>query len=372
MSHQMESSENLSNTKFVPPFWLRNPHLQTLWGKFCRKRVTVPIEKVRWDTPDGDFLDLYRLQQQADWNRIDNVEHRLSADRSYPDVIDRSDPDMVHKAKPHIVILHGLEGTIRSHYVNGLFQKCESLGWSADLLIFRSCGDELNRTERFYHSGETQDLRFVLENLIAEDADRPIALIGVSLGGNVLLKYLGESGDDTPQQIISAAAVSVPYDLGKGSRFISNGFSRVYEKNFIGSLKSKVAAKLVNLPTMNVNSNWNEAVTLYDFDNTVTAPLHGFVDADDYYSRSSAIGYLQNIRPSTLLLSAYDDPFLPPSVLDEVKMICKQNPAITVEFHDHGGHVGFVANSSLFSPRYYMEDRVCEFIKSVSYSARET
>lgn len=315
---------------FSPPVWLKNPHLQTLWGKFCRKRANLGLQQVRWDTPDGDFLDLFRLAAPS---------------QSF-----------------HLVILHGLEGTIRSHYVNGLFQESRRRGWSADLIVFRSCGDEINRTERFYHSGETQDLKFVLDKLIAEDPDRSIGLIGVSLGGNVLLKYLGESGDNVPTQVVAAAAVSVPFDLARGSRFISRGFSRVYERHFIQSLKSKVAAKLAQLPAMKVAADWSAAGTLYDFDDKITAPLHGFLNADDYYSRSSAIGYLGGIRINTLLLSSYDDPFLPSAVLDEVRNIANKNPSITVEFHEHGGHVGFVAKGPFLSPRYYMEKQVTGFL----------
>jgi predicted alpha/beta-fold hydrolase len=187
-------------------------------------------------------------------------------------------------------------------------------------------------------------------------------LAGFSLGGNVLLKWLGEHGNRLPPEIRGAVAVSVPFDLERGSRFIERGFARVYTRHFLRTLKAKARAKLARDPGLFDARKLERARTLYDFDDAVTAPVHGFHDAHDYYSRSSSLGFLASIRRATLLLSAYDDPFLPPAVLDEVRHIASSNPFLTVEFHDRGGHVGFISGSSPLTPRYYAEDRSFEFL----------
>src|SRR5690606_27703076 len=178
---------------------------------------------------------------------------------------------------------------------------------------------EPNRTPRFYHSGETGDLAFALDRLVAEAPNAPRLLAGVSLGGNVLLKYLGERGRDLPPTVAAAATVSVPYDLARGCRHIARGFSRVYDRHFVRSLRRKALRKLEAHPNLFDAGRLAAVRTLWDFDDTVTAPVHGFTDAAEYYARSSSIGFLRRIRLPTLLLSAADDPFLPAEVLDEVR-----------------------------------------------------
>lgn len=315
---------------FRPAWWVRGGHAQTLWGKFFRPRPPLPTQVERWETPDGDFLDL----------------HRLPAPRG----------------APRLVFLHGLEGTIRSHYVSGMFHEAKTRGWGADLMIFRGCGDEPNRAPRFYHSGETSDLAFVLDRIRAEHPESALVLAGVSLGGNVLLKYLGEMGASLPPSIRAAAAVSVPFDLEKSCRHISRGFSKVYDRHFLQTLKAKALSKLERFPELFDRDALLRAATIYDFDDVVTAPVHGFADAHDYYSRSSSLGFLARIRRPTLLLSAVDDPFLPPPVLDDVRAIAARNPALTVEFTEHGGHVGFVGGMVPWRPVYHAEWRACEFL----------
>jgi predicted alpha/beta-fold hydrolase len=316
---------------YRPAWWIPGPHLRTLWGKFFRRKVPVPTRRERWETPDGDFVDLERL--------------------------DPPSPD-----RPRLLLLHGLEGSQRSHYVGGLFAEARRRGWGMDLLVFRSCGEEPNRARRFYHSGETTDLAFVLDRILAATPDAPLLLAGVSLGGNVLLKFLGERGPSLPGAVRGAATISVPYDLGRGSRHISRGFSRVYERHFLRSLRRKAIAKLERYPDL-VDRHAVAAVrSLYDFDDRVTAPVHGFASADDYYSRSSAIRFIEHITLPTLLLSAADDPFLPAEVLDEVRAIARHNPALTVEFVERGGHVGFVSGHLPWRPHYYAEWRICDFL----------
>ena len=321
---------------YVPAWWIPGPHLRTLWGKLARRTAAVATWAERWETPDGDFIEL----------------HRLAAPEGRPG------PD----PRPRLVLLHGLEGTSRSHYVRGMFAEALRRGWSADLLLFRSCGAEPNRTARFYHSGETSDLALVVERLIREHPDTPIVLAGFSLGGNVLLKWLGERGHDLPPQLRGAAAVSVPFDLARSARHIARGFARVYEAHFLRSLRRKALAKLERYPHIASRDAVLAAASLYEFDDVVTAPVHGFAGADDYYARSSAIRWLGAIELPTLLLSAVDDPFLPCDVLEAVREVARRNPALEAEFLERGGHVGFISGRVPWRPFYYAEWRVAEFL----------
>lgn len=297
-----------------------------------RPRLPLRTHLERLDTPDGDFLELHHLSGKP--------------------------------GAPRLVLLHGLEGSLRSHYIQGLLDEASRRGWHAVVLIFRSCGDAMNSARRFYHSGETTDLALTIDHLIATSPDVELILAGISLGGNVLLKYLGEHEDNVPSQIRAAAAVSVPYDLGRAANHIDKGFARVYQRSFIRSLQSKAIAKLEQYPDLVPRQDITSIRTMRDFDNKITAPLHGFEDADDYYSKSSAIKWLQGIRVDTLLLSAVDDPFLPSQVLDDVREIATHNPSLHMEFTPSGGHVGFVAGTSPFRPEYYMEKRVSDFLAS--------
>jgi predicted alpha/beta-fold hydrolase len=219
----------------------------------------------------------------------------------------------------------------------------------------------MNRARRTYHSGETTDLDLVVRQLIAESPHRPIGLVGVSLGGNVLLKWLGEQGDRTPEQVRAAVAVSAPFDLARSSRAIGSGFSRIYEWNFLRLLKRKAREKLRQYPDVCSTERLDETSSLWEFDDRFTAPLHGFDDAADYYNKSSSIGFLAGIRRTTLLLSARDDPFHTRDVLDDALRISTANPHLTAEFHSRGGHVGFVGGAP-WRPTYYVESRVEEFL----------
>ena len=314
---------------YSPAWWIPGGHLRTLWGKLFRRQQMAPTVMERWDTPDGDFVEIHRLHAPA--------------------------------GKPRVLLLHGLEGTVRSHYAQGLLNEAKAHGWGADLLIFRSCGSELNRTRRFYHSGETSDTAFVLDRLVDEHPSSPIAIAGVSLGGNVLLRFLGERGTNLPPQLCAAAAISVPFDLLRSSRRINQGFSRLYQRFFLSSLRRKAQQKQLLFPDLAPADSIAALRTLEDFDNLITGPLHGYRDARDYYSRASSLPILQHIRIKTLLLSAVDDPMLPPEVLDEVREIASRNPDLELEFLKRGGHAGFVAGSVPWRPFYYAEYRVGEF-----------
>lgn len=319
----------MTSHTYRPAWWIPGAHLRTLWGKLVRRPPPVPVRTERWTTPDDDFVDLLRLDAAED--------------------------------APRLVLLHGLEGTARSHYVRATLAEAQRRHWGADVLIFRSCGDEPNRSRRFYHSGETSDLAFVLDRITQEHPQSPLFLAGFSLGGNVALKYLGERKDDLPPQLVAAAAISVPYDLERSARRIGQGFSRLYEQVFLRTLRRKAVAKLERFPDLFAAERLAAARTLWEFDDIVTAPVHGFDGATDYYSRSSSIRFLSGIRLPTLLLSAIDDPFLPPDVLEQVREIGSENPGLDLEFVARGGHVGFISGWRPWRPFYYAEWRVAEY-----------
>lgn len=319
---------------FTPAWWVPGAHLQTLWGKLLRRPLEVPTRAERWPTADGDEVELRRLDA----------------------------PPGAAATTPRLLVLHGLEGTIRSHYLQGTLARARERGWAADVLLFRSCNGEVPRARRMYHSGETTDLDLVVRRLAREHPGQPIVIAGFSLGGNVLLKWMGEQGDALPPAVRAAAAVSVPFDLARGSRHIERGFSRVYTRRFLRSLRAKALAKLARDPQAFDAAALESVRTLYDFDDVVTAPLHGFADATDYYAQSSSVHFLGRIRRPTLLLSARDDPFLPRAVLDDVANMALLNRFVHVEVQERGGHVGFVGGRLPWRPDFYAERRVLAFL----------
>ena len=327
-----------SELTYTPAWWVPGAHLQTLWGKVARRVPDVETRSERWRMADGDEVELRRL------------------DASFRD----------RRQLPRLLVLHGLEGSIRSHYLRGLLAQARDRGWAADALIFRGCNGEINRARRMYHSGETTDLDTVVRRIIREHPDQGLVIAGFSLGGNVLLKWLGEQSSNLPVQVSAAAAVSVPYDLERGSRRMERGFSLEYTRLFLRTLRAKATAKLARFPGLFDAAALERARTLFDFDDAVTAPVHGFTSAHDYYTRSSSLQFLHTVHIPTLLLSARDDPFLPPEVLDDVAVVARNRPNFTVEFWKNGGHVGFVSGSWPFCPRYYAEERVLEFLATHS------
>lgn len=318
---------------FRAPWFARNPHLQTLWGKFVRPEPPVVAEREIWQTPDGDDVTILR----ANSDRVD---------------------------VPRFVLFHGLEGTERSHYVPSLFRAAAARGWAADMMLWRSCDGTSNRAARFYHSGETDDATWFLHQLADRYPNAPLIACGVSLGGNVLTKLVGDASIPLPPNLRAAAGVSVPFDLERGSRHISQGASSMYEKWFLRSLRVKALEKASRypdrFPTPAVISGIR---TLWEFDDLITGPLHGFDGATDYYTRSSAKHFVQTARIPLLLLSAADDPFLPPDVLDDVRNRARDNPLVHTEFVTHGGHVGFVTGDSPRRARSYLADRIPAFLE---------
>ena len=301
---------------FRPLWWLRNPHLQTLWPVFFRSRPTLTLRPERLELADGDFLDLA-------WHDADG---------------------------PLVLVLHGLEGSLRSHYASSLMAGLVASGYQAVFMHFRGCSGEPNRLDRAYHSGDTADLAAVAAHACAQTGKPLFAVIGYSLGGNMILKWLGERGDSAPAA--TAVAVSVPFRLADGARRMSGGLSRIYERHLVGRLRRGYARKFAGRPpplavqVETLDSFWT-------FDDRVTAPLHGFRDVHDYYRRSSSRGFLRDIRRPTLILHARDDPFMfPDSVPSETELAA----AVTLELSNHGGHVGFVGGT--LAPRYWLEQRI--------------
>lgn len=330
---------NDTGNRYRPAWWLRSAHAQTMWGRFARRMPRVPSRVEFLVAPDGDNIELHHLDGEPE--------------------------------APRVFLLHGLEGSARSHYVGGMLSQAHRRGWGATTLVFRGCGEKPNIARRFYHSGETQDLDFVFALLAQRAPAARWCMLGVSLGGNVLLKWLGERGSDIGDRVRAAAAISAPFDLESGARHISRGFARVYDRSFLRSLRRKALEKLERFPDLFDKGKLERARSVFEFDDAVTAPVHGFRDAHDYYSRSSSLSFLDGITTPTLLLSSADDPFLPGSVLERVARVASANPSLTVEFHQTGGHVGFIGGSRPWNPFYYAEWRAFRFFEQVMIQPRE-
>lgn len=321
-------------TPFRPAWWLRNAHAQTIWGKVARAGAKHRTVVECLPSPDGDNLELHHLESQE-------------------------------PAAVRVLLFHGLEGSPRSHYVTGVFSEAARRGWGATLLLFRGCGSAPNVARRFYHSGETSDPAHVFRILSTRWPRSHWVLASVSLGGNVMLKWLGEQGAARDPRIVAAAAVSVPFDLEAGARRIASGASRIYDRSFLRSLRRKAMAKLARYPDLFDPAALARAKNVFEFDDTVTAPVHGFANARDYYEKSSSMRFLPAIRVPTLLLSAADDPFMPPEVLDRARATAATNPCIELEFTARGGHVGFVSGALPWKARYYAEWRIFQFFDRV-------
>lgn len=327
------------STEFAPAWFLPGPHFQTLWGRLARSRKLVSFRRESLETPDGDELLL---------DHLDTPEH-----------------DAPETSPVHFILLHGLEGSSYSVYMQGILSVIARHGYSATALNFRSCARDPNdltrmlpnRRPRFYHSGETSDLDFVVRTLAARMPHQRLAAFGGSLGGNVLLKWLGEHPGQT---LLSAAAtLSVPYELGEGARLLDQSRAgRLYVGNFLNTLKKKVLrpdiAPMLDLPRVLRSRGFVE------FDEAATAPLHGFTSADDYYTRSSSIHFVGRITTPTLALNAADDPFLPPAVLPRVKAAA--SGAVDFRTTPTGGHVGFISGGAPWRCEYWAEELVVRFL----------
>ena len=241
-----------------------------------------------------------------------------------------------------LALFHGLEGSSASHYATAFARETAALGWRLAVVHFRGCSGEANRLARAYHSGDSAEIDWLLARLKASCRSAPLCAAGVSLGGNALLKWLGESGEGARSHVAAAAAVCAPLDLRLAGDALGVGFNRIYTRMFLATMKAKSEAKLAAHPGRFDAAAMRAARNLREFDDAVTAPLHGFRDVDDYWTRASARPWLPRIAVPTLLINALDDPFVPVAALPEADML----PAcISAEFPEHGGHVGFVSGA---------------------------
>ncbi len=264
---------------------------------------------------------------------------------------------------PLVIVLHGLEGSVESPYARRIMAAISAHGWGACLLHFRGCSGRANRLPRSYHSGDTGDLSFLVNTLRDRFPTRALVAIGYSMGGNVLLKWLGEQGAEAP--LAAAAAVSVPFDLEAAARRLEQGFSRLYQYHLLQSLRGKMSAKLTRFKLPFTAQILTAARTFWHYDEFVTAPLHGFRNAADYYARSSARFYLATIRTPTLILHARDDPFLPETAIPRA---CPTT--VTLEIHARGGHVGFLTDPAPGWTRPWLESRLVHYLQTTVF--RET
>lgn len=318
---------------FRSAWWLPGPHLQTAWGNVARPRRQVAFVREAIETPDGDEL------------LLDHVEGPAGG--------------------PRLIALHGLEGSSYSVYVQGFLATAARRGWRGTALNFRSCARDPadlsrmlpNRRPRLYHSGETSDLDFLIRTLARREPGAPLFAVGASLGGNVLLKWLGENPGQTA--VAAAVAVSTPYDLAAGSRHLETPIGGFYVRRFLRTLRPKAFRVAGRFPEAAARIDLERVArcrTFRDFDDAATGPLHGFAGAEDYYARSSSLGFLSRIETPTLCLSAEDDPFLPASVLPRVRAAA--SPSVTLVTTPRGGHVGFVSRSGV---RYWAEERAADW-----------
>jgi predicted alpha/beta-fold hydrolase len=315
---------------YSAPWWLPGGHSQTIYAALLGGARAPAYSRERWQTPDGDFIDLDRAGGRTD--------------------------------APLLVLFHGLEGSSGSHYARALARAFAAAGWRVAAPHFRGCSGEPNRLVRAYHSGDSAEIGWMLERFAAEAGRAPIAAVGISLGGNALLKWLGESGQQAAGLLRCAVAVSAPLDLMASGDALGKGFNRVYSSLFLSSMKKKAAEKAVRFPGLFDARAASRARSLRDFDDAVTAPLHGFRDTDDYWTRASSKPGLSAIRTPTLLLNARNDPFLPARALprpDEV------SPCVELDFPRQGGHVGFV--SGPFPGNFdWFTERIMSFVRKQS------
>lgn len=320
-------TEMNDNLRYQAPRWLPGGNLQTLYPALLAPRPPVRYIRQRWDTPDNDFIDL-------DWTAAAAGDHA-----------------------PLLVLFHGLEGSSNSHYARSLMGAAMARNWRGVVVHFRGCSGELNRQPRAYHSGDSVEIDWVLRRLRTLHQG-PMFATGISLGGNALLKWLGEQGSAAGAILQRAAAISAPVDLHAAAVALEHGFNMHYTRNFLSTMKRKSLAKLHQHPGLFDAAALRATRTLREFDDLVTARLHGFRDVDDYYTRASSKPLLKAIAVPALLLNARNDPFLPGRALPDTPQL---SAAITAAFPAEGGHVGFPDSGGGLS---WLPQAVLEFLNA--------
>ncbi len=328
----MDSTDTrVIRSTFTPPRWLRNRHAQTVYSSLPWAWRSWPeLRREALKLPDGDVT-------AVDW---------LVAGDSLP------------TTTPLLVVLHGLEGSAESPYARMLVEAAFQHGWRACVLHFRDCGDYRNLLPRRYHAGETNDLRHFLKTLEVAGDTGPLLAVGFSLGGNVLMKYLGESGDDTPLR--AACGVSVPLDLHECAKALNKGLSKGYQRYLLKRMKRSVAQKF---DRHTAAFDWDRAMNarnFAEFDDAVTAPLHGFQNGVDYYDKCSSTHFLRAIQRPTLIVNALDDPFMTPGVIPHRDRLSHE---VSLEIAEHGGHVAFIDGGTPWKPTFYLPGRLIGFLE---------
>ncbi len=301
----------LFTVPYTAPPWLPGGNAQTLYPYFNKPTQLFTYRRERWELDDGDFVDV-------DW-----------ADGSTD--------------APLVIFFHGLEGGSSSHYILSIINNLRKYHWRSAVIHFRGCSGIPNRLSRAYHAGDSIEIDWMLQRITnqtqAVSATQPVYVIGVSLGGNALLKWLGEKGERAKEIVAGVATVSVPLDLAAAGSALDIGFNQVYTRHFLDTLKDKAFDKLEQFPGLFDAKALKKCSSIYDFDNLVTAPLHGFCGTDDYWYQSSSKQWLGHIKVPTLVINACNDPFMPASALPAQKDV---SPAVTLEFPQEGGHAGFM------------------------------
>lgn len=309
---------------------------------------TLAYQRMRWDTPDADFIDI-------DW--IGSPPASIVGQSKCVSLGALVSEERV--SSPIVVMFHGLEGSSRSHYARAMAAELLALGWGGAIVHFRGCSGEPNRLARAYHSGDSAEIDWVLRRLKALAGTCALFAVGVSLGGNALLKWLGEQGSSAASLLHAAAAISAPVDLAAAGDGLARGFNRVYTRMFLNSLKARSLEKWQRYPMAFDRARMLRARNLRQFDDVVTAALHGFDGVDDYYRRASAKPWLRHIRLPTLMISARNDPFVPSWSLPQADAL---SSSVTAEFPAEGGHVGFVSGS-FPGHLQWLPTRVLEFFQ---------
>ncbi len=318
----------LYHSNFKPAWWLTNPHLQTMAAKFLRRHEQVNTICEILELPDNDFIELA-------WTELPQTNN----------------------TRPIVVLLHGLAGSKDSHYAKGMLKAIKAQGWIAVLMHFRGCGKQQNRQASSYHSGDTRDITYLSNILSHRYPQSTFALIGFSLGGNVLTRYLAEQ----PRSIYQCAiAICAPLHLASCSNRINSGFSKIYQKYLVDMLKASTQEKIAKkmLPEL-CPKKLASITTIWDFDDYVTAPLNGFTDANDYYQQASGRDVLTQIKSSCLIIHASDDPFLSHQEITKVHDLPDN---IHFEVSSSGGHVGFISGKNPLKPKFWLEQRSIQFM----------
>lgn len=358
MTKLFKSSQSNS---FKPAWWLPNPHLQTLWATIPWQKLNLEIQWERLELPDGDFLDLAWVGRETveHIEDIEDIENLEGVEHIKP--IEQVETLTRVKAKktPIVLILNGLTGNINSFYVRRIMSLVSQKNYRGVLMRYRGTQGVPNRLARSYHSGETGDLHYIVNELKIREPNTPIIVIGYSLGGNIVLKWLGETGKDNPVQ--AAASVSVPFEVGKCSDQLDSGFSKIYQWSLLRELCRAYQNKFKQSHLFPLYKDITKLKTLRDFDDTITAPLHGFKNAEDYYVQSSSRQYLSKIKVPSLIVHAQDDPFTP---LHTIPKSTEVSPSVTYILTKQGGHLGFIAGKYPWKSEYWLDGILMKFIDS--------